>query len=78
VVRDLPHYDPDIFVHEKSVLRAPAEPQSLAAAIGRLIDEPALRQRLQAGGRLMVEKHASYTTEMARLEDMYLRLLGDQ
>jgi len=78
LVRDLPHYDPEIFVHEDTVLRVPADPGSLAAAVGRLIDEPALRQRLQAGGRRMVEKHASYSTEMARLEDMYRRVLGQR
>jgi L-malate glycosyltransferase len=78
LVADLPDYDPDVFVHEESALRVPREPGGLAATVGRLIDDPSLRQRLRAGGRRMVERHASYSIEMARLEEMYLHLLRDR
>ena len=77
VVRDLPDYDPEVFVHERSVLRVPLrDPADLGQAISRLAADPALRERLRAGGRQMVEAHANYAAEMGRLEELYRRLVG--
>src|SRR5262249_27789336 len=76
VIRDLPDYDPEAFVHEQSVLRVPLrDPSDLGSAIGRLAADPSLRKRLQAGGREMVETHASYAREMGRLEELYRALV---
>jgi glycosyltransferase involved in cell wall biosynthesis len=76
VIRDIPDYDPEVFVHEQNVLRVPLhDPTDLGAAIARLATDPSLLGRLQAGGREMVEQHASYGREMGRLEDMYRSLV---
>jgi glycosyltransferase involved in cell wall biosynthesis len=72
VIRDLPDYDPEVFVHEQSILRVPLrDPSDLGSALARLAADPSLRKRLRAGGHDMVETHASYAREMGRLEDLY-------
>jgi len=76
LLHDLPDYDPEVFVHEESVLRVPLlDPEGLAAAVIRIASDGALRTRLRQGGREMVERHASLGVEMGRLEALYRQLV---
>lgn len=75
VISDLPDYDPALMVDGETVLRVPHKsPEALAAAFLRLANDEPLRRRLQAKGREMVERRASYSSEMRRLEALYERL----
>jgi glycosyltransferase involved in cell wall biosynthesis len=54
---------------ENALLVAPDDPKALAAAIGRVLDDDDLRQRLRAGGLRLVAAHGT-----GAMVDAYLRL----
>ncbi len=56
--------------HERSALFA-EEPATFAAAILRLLDDAALRARLGAAGRALVEQHYDWNRIGARLAGLY-------
>lgn len=60
---------------ESALVVPPGDPAALAAAIARLLDDPALAARLAAAGR---ERAAAFTPEayMQRLGAVYSRVLG--
>ena len=61
----------DLFVNEQNVLYASAlTGEAFAQATLRLIDEPALRERLSAGGRRLYEENLSWE----RITDRFLAL----
>jgi glycosyltransferase involved in cell wall biosynthesis len=63
---------------ETGLLVEPGDPRSLAAAIGRLIDDPELRRRLAAAGHARARR--LFELERWRREhvDLYLRLLEER
>ena len=62
---------------ETGLLVPPGDPHALAAAIDRLLDDPDLRRRLGAAGRLRVsEQFDLESTQRAHL-DLYRTLLAD-
>lgn len=65
---------PEVVEHGVSGwLVPPQDPARLAQAIGQLMDDPALRQRLGAAGRQRAQQHFSLPTVTARLRDIYRR-----
>ena len=56
---------------ESGLLVPPADPDSLAAAIRRLLDDPALRDRLASAGRARVEREFAVASMAARVTDLY-------
>jgi glycosyltransferase involved in cell wall biosynthesis len=50
-------------------------PAAFAAAIGRLLDDPALRARIGAAGRQYVETHHDLRTTTRRLIDIYTQVI---
>jgi glycosyltransferase involved in cell wall biosynthesis len=53
----------------------PREPEALAAAIGRLLDNPGRAQAMGQAGRQRVAEHFSLTRVTQETESLYLRLL---
>ena len=60
---------------ESALLVPPRDPAALAAAILRLAEDPALRARLGAGGRRLVEKEYSEERIAAETLALWRRLL---
>ena len=55
---------------ETGLLVPPGQPERLAAAIRRLIEQPALATRLAERGRRHVARHFNLATEAARLRNL--------
>lgn len=67
---------PDLLQHGVSALLVPpADPAALAQAAASLMDDPALRQQLRAGGRSVVES-CRWATVAPRLAECYERTLA--
>lgn len=72
---------PHVAIHE-DVARAsaglvvPRTPDAFAEAIGRLLDDPALRARMGANGRMLVRETYSWAKVARRLEEMYLAAIA--
>jgi glycosyltransferase involved in cell wall biosynthesis len=78
IILDMQEYDPEIFVHARTVLRLDRlEPRALAQAIVTLAQDRQLREALGTNGVAMAKEHADYGREMGRLEEMYPRLAAD-
>ncbi|SIS14445.1 glycosyltransferase family 4 protein [Williamsia sterculiae] len=60
---------------EAAVLVAPRDSGALAAAISRLLDDPASRARLGAGGLARVAERYSWSAVAARTADEYRRVI---
>jgi glycosyltransferase involved in cell wall biosynthesis len=56
------------------VLVPPADPEGLAHAIARLLDDPAALRRLSGAGAERVKREFSFETMMRRYEEIYVRL----
>jgi len=54
----------------------PADPKALAQALGRLIAEPGLAQRLARAGRDLAERHLRFDTRMAETLAVYEKALA--
>jgi glycosyltransferase involved in cell wall biosynthesis len=68
--------NPELVVNgESGLLVPPRDPGALAAAVRRLLTEPALSGRLASGGRERVEKGFSSEIRLDRIEALYSRLL---
>jgi glycosyltransferase involved in cell wall biosynthesis len=79
IILDLPDYDPEVFVHRRSVLRLERpEPGALADAILTLAADRHLHDAISANGCAMAKRHADYAGEMARLESIYRALAVDE
>ncbi len=59
---------------EKDILLADT-PGEFAAAVGRVLDQPALALQLGAGGRALVERQYSWEASGSRLEHFFHALL---
>jgi glycosyltransferase involved in cell wall biosynthesis len=67
---------PEIIRNEVTgLLVPPGSPGAIAAGLRRLLEEPALANRLAASGRTFVHKHFSFTARVAREEALYRALL---
>lgn len=65
---------PEVIAHaETGWLVPPQDPGQLAQAIGQLMDDAPLRQRLGAAGRQRAQQHFSLHAVTARLRDIYRR-----
>ncbi len=60
---------------ETGLLAPPGDPQELAAAIGRLLDDPQLARRLGEKGRERVEKVYNVEGIVAQLDALYQRVV---
>jgi len=63
---------------ESGLLVPPGDPQAMAAAIGRLLDDPALRARLSVGARARVEAHFEKRRWLAQWRLLLERLAARQ
>jgi len=50
-------------------------PEAFAAAVGRVLDEPALGTHLGAAGRTLVEERYSWEAAARRLEELLVQLV---
>ena len=62
---------------ETGLLVPPGDPHALAAAIERLLDDPALRRRLGTAGRTRVSEHFDLASARRAHLDLYRALLAD-
>lgn len=72
---DLPGVRGVVKHEETGLLVRPENPDELAAAVRRLLDDAALRQRLGAAARLRAEKEFAWGPLMDRLEMIYSSLV---
>lgn len=63
---------------EGGLIVAPDEPESLADALARLLDDPGLRDQLGQGARRRIRDHYSVDSVARLLEDTYRQLLAGQ
>lgn len=69
---------PEVVVDgETGILVDRGDTAGLAAAIGRLLADPHLRQRMGAAGRNRVRQLFTWDRSVARLEELYANVLGD-
>ena len=54
----------------------PGDGVGLAAALGRLLDDPELRKRLAAAGRRTVEENHGFAARMEKIREIYDRVLA--
>ena len=68
---------PEVIEHNQSgLLVQPGDPAALAAAIGELLDQPAVRARLGGAARERANTEFSLSAMVERYEELYLRALG--
>ena len=68
---------PEVVIHEKTGLLAPpANPAALAAAIERLLDNPALASRLASEGRKFVGENFALQRQIEQTVALYSELTG--
>ena len=68
---------PEVVVHEKTgLLVPPANPAALAAAIERLLDDPALASRLARDGRKFVHENFAVQRQIEQTAALYSELTG--
>ncbi len=71
--------NPELVVDgESGLLVPPRDPPAMAAAVRRLLTDPALSARLGRGGRQRVEAGFSSEVRLDRIEDLYARLLREK
>jgi glycosyltransferase involved in cell wall biosynthesis len=71
--------NPELVVDgESGILVPPREPAAMAAAIRRLLTDPALAARLARGGRERVERGFSSEVRIDRIEALYERLIAER
>jgi len=61
---------------ETGFLTPPKDPGALARAIGRLVEDPALRARLGEAGREYVARHYDWTENAQQMASIYERLIS--
>lgn len=68
---------PRLVQHEASgLLVEPGSEKALAGALGRLLRDPALRERLARAGRQTIEERYSFDVRTQKVRDVYDRLLA--
>src|SRR5207253_1854376 len=65
-----------IEVHDGSDILLADEPETFAAQIGRLLDDAALRHRMGATARSLIEQRYSWSASVGRLEEFHAELLA--
>lgn len=70
VVARLPVYEELVGVGDRGLLFEPGDVETLAAQLGRLVRDPALRERLRAGADGL-RAHLSWSRVVDELEDVY-------
>jgi L-malate glycosyltransferase len=76
VIGDLPDYDEEYFVHEKTTLMADVKsPRSVADAVLRLLTEKETAAAISAEARRRVFETGSYEHQMGKMERIYERLV---
>jgi glycosyltransferase involved in cell wall biosynthesis len=69
--------NPELVIHERTgLLVPPRRPDALAAALRRLIDDPALRRETARAGRALVEAKFSTRAKLDATEALYRRLVA--
>lgn len=70
---------PELVVHGETGLTVPVrDPRALAAAIERLVDDPALAKRLGGAARRRVEERMSGTAMVAAIETLYQEIAREK
>src|SRR3984957_7381251 len=68
---------PEVLIHERTgLLVPPANPVALAAAIERLLDDPALASRLASEGRKFVHENFAVQRQIEQTAALYSELTG--
>jgi glycosyltransferase involved in cell wall biosynthesis len=76
VVSDIENYDANYIERDKTALFAePANVQSVATAILRLLREPDTADALATEGRRRIERTGSYEAQMLKMEKLYYSLI---
>jgi len=71
--------NPELVVDgESGILVPPRDPAATAAAVRRLLMDPALSARLARGGRQRVEAGFSAEVRLDRIEALYARLIAER
>ena len=68
---------PEVVIHERTgLLVPPANPVAMAAAIERLLDDPALAARLASEGRKFVQENFAVRRQIEQTAALYSELTG--
>jgi L-malate glycosyltransferase len=71
--------NPELVTHERTgLLVPPRRPDALAAALRRMIEDPALRRETARAGRARVEKTFSTRAKLDATEALYRRLVAER
>jgi glycosyltransferase involved in cell wall biosynthesis len=77
VLSDLP-WAHELIADERDALIVPIDPARVADAIERVLTDPELSSRIQAGARALVERHRDRESELDRLAAVYDRLARER
>lgn len=76
VIGDLPDYDKRYFEDEKTVVMVETDnPQSIAAAVSRLLNENHLTENIIIEAQRRVVESGSYESQMSKMERLYEKLV---
>ena len=76
LVSDLPALREIVDPPERGMVAPPGDPDGLAEAIARLVDDPDLRARLGAAGQAWVRRERSWAANGPRYREAYERIVG--
>ncbi len=76
IASDLPHWRRFIEQHSCGTVVSPSDPESIASAIFRLVNQPAYAEEMGRNGQRVVLEHYNWNIDGARLLALYDRLLS--
>ena len=77
VASDIPGYR-EVLTPEVAIAVAPNDPEALADAVARIVEDEARRERMGDAARVLAVDRYSWSTIASRLQEIYASLVGGE